>query len=91
MRRASAGLTSLHRTPRGDRKGGRPAKLCLVKTVSSKASRRSRSCAVYQVWSTGLGQFGQLGDKIYSHVATPKAVKDARLITEREVRAARGD
>ena len=41
---------------------------------------------VLEVWASGFGQYGQLGDRAYIHLAPAKVVKELRVLTYPEVR-----
>ncbi len=41
---------------------------------------------VLEVWGAGFGQYGQLGDRAYIHLAPLKLVKDLRILTFPDVR-----
>jgi len=41
---------------------------------------------VVEVWASGFGQFGQLGDRAYVHLSVAKQIKELRLLTFPEVR-----
>jgi hypothetical protein len=38
-----------------------------------------------EVWATGFGQYGQLGDRAYVHLSTLRPVKDLRVLAPVEV------
>jgi len=41
---------------------------------------------VVEVWASGFGQYGQLGDRAYVHLSVAKQVKELRLLSFPEVR-----
>ena len=38
-----------------------------------------------EVWATGFGQYGQLGDRVYLHMSTPRLIKDLKFMSVPEV------
>jgi len=49
-------------------------------------SKMARTPArVLEVWATGFGQYGQLGDRSYAHLSTPRSIKELRILTYPEV------
>lgn len=43
---------------------------------------------VLETWACGFGQYGQLGDRAYIHLSAPRLVRELRILTPPEVRAA---
>ncbi|KAM3568836.1 hypothetical protein VYU27_009049 [Nannochloropsis oceanica] len=41
---------------------------------------------VVEMWASGFGQYGQLGDRAYVHLSVAKQIKDLRLLTFPEVK-----
>ena len=41
---------------------------------------------VVEVWASGFGQYGQLGDRAYVHLAVAKQIRELRLLTFPEVK-----